>query len=79
MNSLVTFLLLVGMAILVYNLNKLTSLVNQNNEDLRSKIILIQRNIMSLQETKECYWARFKQIRYALGNRCFSWCANSQW
>lgn len=53
MNSLVTFLLLVGMAILVYNLNKLTSLVNQNNEDLRSKIILIQRNIMSLQETKE--------------------------
>ena len=53
MNSLVTFLLLVGMAILVYNLNKLTSLVNQNNEDLKSKIILIERNIMSLQETKE--------------------------
>ena len=53
MNSLVTFLLLVGIAILVYNLNKLTNLVNQNYEDLKSKIILIQRNIMSLQETKD--------------------------
>lgn len=52
MNSLVIFLLLTGLAILIYNQYKFTNLFNQNYEDLKSKVIFIQKNLLILKETQ---------------------------
>lgn len=52
MNSLVIFLLLTGLAILIYNQYKFTNLFNQSYEDLKSKIILIQKSLLEQKETQ---------------------------
>lgn len=52
MNSLVIFLLLTGLAILIYNQYKFTNLFNQSYEDLKSKITLIQKSLLVQKETQ---------------------------